>query len=386
MIRRKGFTLIELLIVTVVIVTLMGVVFRLAGMGGAAKQKNTTIARLQKIENALSGYYAAYGSYPPVPLHGHRDIYLRCNANGILNGRISGSRDFKSAEFKNQVEAACRAQPLAVRFPYNPDNYRLYIDALSEQCKMLCQMEGSAYQEWRDRKEVFSKGFGCLARLNEAGDYTSKSDWSDVHIFQFGLLSFLLPRYLFMLEGDNAFYDRCPQWERNNRHIRNFADGSLVTDWKQVQSALGTGKGNSGSSGNRSMASMITNLPSQAVCARWMPNFEKIIRGGRTFYGIDTSDGNGFNNADSPRLQVFSAGDGESSGDQYVLNGMTIWDGWYHDIYYYSEPPYQSYRLWSAGPDGRTFPPWIDLESISSESDRKLAAKWMADDIVHLSN
>ena len=35
---RQGFTLIELLIVTVVIATLMGVVFRLAGAGGDSRK------------------------------------------------------------------------------------------------------------------------------------------------------------------------------------------------------------------------------------------------------------------------------------------------------------------------------------------------------------
>ncbi|MGN0852849.1 MAG: type II secretion system protein [Kiritimatiellia bacterium] len=385
MARKRGFTLIELLIVTVVIVTLMGVVFRLAGIGGSAKAKNVTVSRLQKIENALSGYYAAYGSYPPVPFHGYRDIYLRCNDNGLLVDE-SGSRDFSSGDFRRQVEAACRAQPLAVRFPYDVEKYGDYIDALSDQCKLLCTMQGSAYAQWRDRASVFSRGFDCMKQNLYGTKLKTSPEWQDVRVFQFGLLSFLLPRYLFMMEGKKDYYDDCAQWERNNRHICDFTDGKRITQWATVQQYLGTGQG-VGGSGDRSKAAMITNLPSQSVCARWMPNFQGIIRGGRTFYGVDTSDGNAFNNADSPNLGVFSTdSNGGGGGRQYVLNGMTIWDGWYRDIYYYSEPPYQSYRLWSAGPDGRTFPPWIDLASLPSESDRKLAAQWMADDIVHMSN
>ena len=385
MIRRKGFTLIELLIVTVVIVTLMGVVFRLAGVGTGARAKNVTVARLQKIENALSGYYAAYGSYPPVPLHGYRDIFLRCNDNGLLIDQ-DGNHDFKSGEFKRQVEAACRAQPLAVRFPYDVNKYGDYIDALSDQCKVLCKQEGAAYKEWRERESVFSKGFDCMKQNLYGTKLKNSAEWQDVRVFQFGLLSFLLPRYLFMMEGRKDYYDDCAQWEQNNRYICDFTDGKRIKQWSKVQEYLGTGQGSSGSSGDRAKASMITNLPSQAVCARWMPNFQGIIRGGRVFYGIDTSDGNGFNNAESASMSIFSTSDSTGGGRQYVLNGMTIWDGWWHDIYYYSEPPYQSYRLWSAGPDGRTFPPWIDLESLPSENDRKLAAKWMADDIVHMSN
>ena len=251
---------------------------------------------------------------------------------------------------------------------------------------MLCTQQGSAYKAWRDRENVFSKGFDCMKQNLYGNKLKTSAEWQDVRVFQFGLLSFLLPRYLFMLEGKKDFYDDCAQWERNNRYICDFTDGKRIKQWSTVQHYLGTGQGSGGSSGTKDKASMITNLPSQAVCARWMPNFQGIIRGGRTFYGIDTSDGNGFNNADSPDMNIFSTSDSSGGGRQYVLNGMTIWDGWYHDFYYYSEPPYQSYRLWSAGPDGRTFPPWIDLESLPSENDRKLAAQWMADDIVHMSN
>ena len=66
--RNSGFTLIELLVVTVVIVALMGVIFRLTGIAGGTSAKETTVFRMQCLENCLSGYYAAFGSYPPVPL------------------------------------------------------------------------------------------------------------------------------------------------------------------------------------------------------------------------------------------------------------------------------------------------------------------------------
>ena len=77
--KRKGFTLIELLVVVVILATLMGIVFRLAGCGDESRKRTKTVQRLQRVENALSGYYAAYGTYPPVPLHGSRSIYLKTN-------------------------------------------------------------------------------------------------------------------------------------------------------------------------------------------------------------------------------------------------------------------------------------------------------------------
>ena len=75
---KSGFTLIELLVVTVVVVSLMAVMFRLSGIAGNASQRETTVHRLQCLENCLSGYYAAFGSYPPVPLQGASRNVLCC--------------------------------------------------------------------------------------------------------------------------------------------------------------------------------------------------------------------------------------------------------------------------------------------------------------------
>ena len=122
--KSRGFTLIELLIVVVVIATLMGLVFRLAGVGGDERARNVTITRIQKLEFALSGYYAAFGSYPPVPLHGTRDIF--CSVNGCeIQG--DGSSDQTSDLKWERVRAACLSQPVAVEFPYcnNGDNKTL---------------------------------------------------------------------------------------------------------------------------------------------------------------------------------------------------------------------------------------------------------------------
>ena len=60
---------------------------------------------------------------------------------------------------------------------------------------------------------------------------------------------------------------------------------------------------------------------------------------------------------------------------------VTVQDGWNRELYYYSAPPFQSYRLWSAGANGNTFPPWIKLDNLSA-SDRQLAVSAMEDDIV----
>ena len=98
--KSRGFTLIELLIVTVVIATLMAIVFRLAGSGGESTARAKTLARLQKLSNALSGYYAAFGSYPPVPLQGRsRDIYRE------VDGSLSLGYGIQSGDEKDRNEA-----------------------------------------------------------------------------------------------------------------------------------------------------------------------------------------------------------------------------------------------------------------------------------------
>ena len=38
------------------------------------------------------------------------------------------------------------------------------------------------------------------------------------------------------------------------------------------------------------------------------------------------------------------------------------------------------YVLWSAGADGKTIPPWVDIRELKSD-DYKTAVKWMSDDI-----
>jgi uncharacterized protein YjhX (UPF0386 family) len=69
------------------------------------------------------------------------------------------------------------------------------------------------------------------------------------------------------------------------------------------------------------------------------------------------------------------------NGSKYALSQVTMMDAYDQEYYYYSPPPHQSYRLWSAGPDHRTFPPWIPLDNLSKE-ERAWVTKWLKDDIV----
>ena len=375
--KSRGFTLIELLIVTVIIVTLMAIVFRLAGSGGESTARAKTLARLQKLSNALSGYYAAFGSYPPVPLQGRsRDIYTRVDSYGT-SGANSGSlgygiqgterneADLKSDVMKRQIEAACRAQPVAAGFPINfkgPE--KDVIDALITQYKLksYTPIDGGSY----------------------GGFNRDSSEWSENNAFMFGLLSFLLPRYQFMLDGHENLYKDHPNgpWESNNR-LPYLLNGERLKSWPHAQEYLHVGPDhyNDTSSSDSDKRSMLESLPSQAVCARWMPNFKGIVTSrpvptATTFYGVDTEDGGEFGPA--PGKWMVISDDGFNSESRFVNGTKSVLDGWGEEFYYYSPPPYQSYQLWSSGPNKRTFPPWMEPASTPNP---KLVNGWIADDI-----
>ena len=361
---KKAFTLVELLVVVVVIVTLMAITFRLAGVAGSSNNRNITIERMQRIENALSGYYAAFGSYPPVDLHAKRNVYLRANEE------TGDQEDAEDSELKwANVRAACRAQPFSARFPFSK-NMHEYVRAVSQIVVQRANSRDKRYEAYQKRK-ILKQGFTALTDFKGLDGVETESSWQTIKIFQFGVMSFLMPRYMFMLVGLDGHLedlDRCAQWKASNRYSANPNNGMTFQSWKtQFQ-----------------YKSRIRRFPSQAVCARWMPNFEGIVSctGYPEFFGVRVSSGSGGSlSAESADIEVFKDG-----GSCYVLDCMTIYDGWGNEFYYYSPAPFQSYRIWSAGPDGKTFPPWIPLDSIKNESDKRTAAAWMADDIMFMSN
>ena len=63
--HRSGFTLIELLVVIVIIIVLMGIALQVAKTANERTKRAQTVTTMQALRNALAGYYAAYGQYPP---------------------------------------------------------------------------------------------------------------------------------------------------------------------------------------------------------------------------------------------------------------------------------------------------------------------------------
>jgi len=396
---KKAFTLIELLIVIAVVSILMGLVFRLSSLGKDSWRRTLTVTRIQKVENCLSGYHAAFGSYPPVKLHGSRDIYLRVDVHGLQTGEQNKSLwgwnklgDPYELLAWNQVRAACIAQPVACRFPY-PEGYSKLVEMVSQELKQRAESGEEAYEaffkdEAKRRRLVAGFDDGVTQNVGRHSKNRDKKDWRNVQLFKFGLMSFLLPRYLVMMNGDEVFFREYAQWTGNNVIPSDPFTGDSYNKrggWAQVK--------RDATSTQRSNSARVANIPSQSVCARWMPNLAGVcaVNHDFTLFGIDISGNTEVDmtelDSENPDIEIFTPNtdSDDSTANQYVLDGVSVRDGWGSDLYYYSPAPYQRYQLWSAGPNRRTFPPWISRKLLDANANRGIGM-WIVDDIVNMSH
>lgn len=396
---KKGFTLVEMLIVVVILVTLMAVTFRLTSIGADQSYRNVTVARLQKLENCLSGYYAAFGTYPPVRLHGSRNYLLKTSSHGIqnLNGEEEPlqwnwydvnehkvSNDDSESRDWRKVEAACKSQPVDCRYPFpQTPEWEKYAQSVWIELARKASTSSSLSPE---KKAIFGGG----VTVNISGllsPYQDRTEWRDVQIFKFGLMSFLLPRYLVMMRSDAALYRDHAQWLDNNKLPCDPLTGRSYGTWDRLQRKA--------VSEDATDIAEVANIPSQAVCSRWMANLAGTCSysDADPIFGIDIRGDDVENSTAIPvsfNLEVFTPGgydenQGQNTSGQYLLDGVTVRDGWRNEFYYYSPAPHQTYVLWSAGPNKRTFPPWVSRESLDQKA-RQCVGYWTEDDIVNLSH
>ena len=372
---KKAFTLLELMVVIGILSLLMAIVFRLIGVGGGASARATTVNRMQRVENCLSGYYAVYGSYPPVPMKDRaaRDIFRLVDQNGH---QLDDPDQRNEGELVwGRVQAACEAQPFVFRFPF-PESRD---DDLNKIGQMLIELAGSG-----DLGEWASSGLGPLP----SGHLDSKH-------FDFGVMSFLLPRFIVIAGCETEVMDS-DDWRGNNSIPASVWDGSNYSSWSTFSSAYADG-------GNHLNANYLSAIPSQNACRRWLPNLKGLISsaepisllgvrltplGAGSIFTHDKErckDMSGYYH--SNRYSVGGSKNENDGGSQpYLLNFVTVSDGWGNTFYYYSPKPYQTYQLWSAGENGKTFPPWTSMESLPNNSMRKTAGEWRADDIIHMNS
>jgi len=346
------------------------------------------VVRLQRVENCLSGYYAAFGSYPPVKVHGTRDIYCAVDENGDQDQDESGGSTLNW----RQVNAACRCQPFGCEYPGDSADNQ-FIESWAEELKSRANDKQNfpAYAS-SPYLEIYKQGFTGPNPDAGFSDKWKISDWKVVKLFKFGVMSFLLPRYLFMMGGDNRFFggtgngNACAQWGDNNDIPSDPFEGQEFESWYKIKDLAQTDR--QGSEVRRNDLARVASIPSQAVCARWMPNLEGICSTLRSmsFFGVNITDGY---TSGLPLPDDWAPDPGThkppDANTPYKNATVTIHDGWWNEFYYYSPAPYQSYTVWSAGPNGKTFPPWMTIESLNG-SERKTAMDWKSDDIIQMSH
>jgi len=341
---QRAFTLMELMIVLVVIGILMASVFKLFSAVSSNSQKADTTARLERLRNAISGFYSSYGTYPPVPLYSTTDPFDAADDRGS-----NGGADIPWSGDDNKSKAALwasRSQPVSFEYPY-PQTYDAFIN-----------------------EKYGSQGIQSANEVYQNAATIPTDAWEQVKMFKFGLMSFLLPRVALVgiPSGNGSWSENQPipdfyksvQWRRHNKTSR-FSDNA--SDAEIVNALRGQ------------------DLQEQREIAKWIPNLENLVSGRPLPQIMDTDVFRDEHVNDSQGGSRSLRGAYARGGQLTLLWTTTVVDAWGNDFFYYSAPPYQSYRIWSAGPDGKTFPPWVPLESLSS-SDRELVSGWIKDDIV----
>ena len=388
---KRAFTLIELMIVVMVIAILTGIVFRLMGVSDDTAKRNTTIVRMQRLENCLSGYYAAFGNYPPVALEGRsRDYRTQVNDVGIQQTSMALKNGGVTPE---NAMAACKAQPVCAYFPFDESE----CPAIKEVAKLVVKKHNSddpSFKAFRDDPKC-GELFDGLEQPSMLNAKSGKREWPHTQVFQFGLMSYLVPRYLVMMDRGTTspstkragMYDEFAQWYENNQLPCRFDDGTPYGSWAELVQDLSREPWK------------VALMPSQQACLRWLPNLEGSCSIGfncdRVAFSISLKDRNqvgasGCTVGALAKPKLFTAGNSQAgltspATQCYVLNSISMVDGWSVELLYYSPAPYQGYRLWSAGPNGATFPPWVSEEEIATLQNANEVRSWMVDDIVHMS-
>lgn len=331
--RKQAFTLVEIMVVISVIAILMAASFRLMRSAAHAKKVAETQARMEKIQNALSGYYAAYGSYPPVAFYTSLDPN---QASAYDSDSTGGS----SLGWEAQAEWSARAQPVAFEYP-TPSHMDRAIPNLFFPTDVVA--------------------------LNDVVDSIQPGEgqgWGgDIKVFKFGLVSFLLPRLEVAYFSRNASFN--PKLFENQQ-------------WREANP--GTPQGLSSQSHGEANFARLMQAQRQAeneVVAGWLPHLEHTVNGaGSDILGINVWAGGTPGGLQARHMN------GKTLNRLVAVNVATLTDAWDNQFYYHSLPPYQSYIIWSAGPNRQTYPPWVSRDDPHFRANKDDILRRIKDDIV----
>lgn len=261
---KRGFTLVEMLVVTLIIVLLAGMVFRLVGLVGRNNSRNTTRATLERTAAALEEFKSIYGKYPPVELYSTE-----------LGRRPLIYYEFPSDTTWGETED----------------------------------------ERWSNIQEFLGNREGSLRNWSEKDGRAA---------FTFGLCSFFVPRVNGTAVTDprhmsgGAFFLKPRDGKAQPEQWSHFNNGNENGDTKRDLDAV----------------------------RRILPFLGESLNEQNEVEGLMARKNPGILQAPWDRWKRCS--------DSFTNEIVTIRDAWSRDLFYWSLPPYETYKLWSAGEDGMT--------------------------------
>lgn len=317
--RQHGFTLIEMLIVIVIIFILSGMVLKIMTMVSDNTAKTRCKSELLQIENALAEYYSEYGQYPPgVDEQPQRNVDYEYENAAY---QPPGFRDnfLVSSDYSNTLAAT--GNPYFPDIIVSADNWPRYVAVRLDRYAVGGHNKYQQMKNWG-----IGYNYGLYSHLWER-DMEGKRDGTDEE-----------KRRAILFGGQFHWYRK--DSERDKRLKIKLA--SLLSNVTPLCNAREEKRRN------------YSNVPvySRRTGKKYLPGEE-------------------FDNGDGSNKHEFH--DSDSGGSPQYLNSVyTVRDPWGHGLYYECKPPYYSYKLWSAGPDGQSYSDQVSSQGLK---------KYNADDI-----
>lgn len=172
---------------------------------------------------------------------------------------------------------------------------------------------------------------GNPAAILRAQDGTGRDLWVDgTQLFTFGLLSYFVPRY-------KGFADGAPEEFVGGKGDEDYNSKKTIHQWRSHNER--TGK-------NRPRMSEFDRQENIDSSRKILPYLDAALDkdGKITSWGILESG--------PTRFREFRESKNHPVIFTYRNLHITVKDGWGNEIRYQSNPPHDTYKLWSVGPDG----------------------------------
>jgi prepilin-type N-terminal cleavage/methylation domain len=291
--KSGGFSLIELMVVFVIISILAGMVMKLVQLTGNKQSEAETVAKLERIAQSLEEFKATYGRYPPVAM-------------------------------------------------YPGNDGRMYQPVIYEYALYWTQEPPSGATGG-----IYPNLAASLKNQNRNGNNSWSANGSGV-VYTFGLMSYLFPR--FASHAENSPYQFVGSSNANGNGLPDGgqdykdSDAYVLNQWDNSNNRKG----------------LVADIPRDVDASRRVLPYigASLDANGRVAdYGNVVKQSGGRIGEDPSPNRLPDGHHGTehkdaSSGKLYRNGYITVLDGWIRPIFYSSPPPYDTYKLWSAGANG----------------------------------